>query len=597
MIKKTIWMLVSLLMVMSLVMASCGPAEEEAEVEVGEEEVEVGEGEVEVGEEEEVVEEEGFLSPETPKYGGYVTTGGSDPIGFDPAYYLNFMLVPNFIMTESLVTGDWAKGPAGTGETDWTQGLTGRTDLMTGSLAESWSMPDDETIIFNIRPGVHWWNKAPVNGREFTAEDAAWSIEREWNGNSWLKFGNPPEDRIISVTALDKYTLEVKVPPHAQGLQVFVTAESARILPPELGDDMVTWETIVGTGPYMITDYVIGSSLSYEKNPNYWGHDPMHPENQLPYLDGLRTPIIPDASTLQAGFRTGKIDMLGEISYEDWQRFMQQVPDLQYMEIYASLPTFPCGRTDKPDLPFKDVKVRQAMNLAVDQRTILEDYYEGHGALLCYPFLPIAAFQNQYVPLEEMPEVVQELFDYNPDKAKQLLTEAGYPNGFKTSIICTTMEVDLLSIIREYLLDVNIDMELQPGEGGMVTAMVKGRQVEEMCMAMSYPFAVWKMLNLRAESSGNPSYFETPQTLATYNTVLATVGKDTDAMLQALKDAAPHVLEYSWGIWLPAPSRYNVWQPWIQNYHGETNVAQSSIAGYQRVYIWIDQELKKSMGY
>jgi peptide/nickel transport system substrate-binding protein len=597
MIKKTIWMLVSLLMVMSLVMASCGPAEEEeAEVEVGEEEVEVGEGEVEVGEEE-MVEEEGLLSPETPKYGGYVTTGGSDPIGFDPAYYLNFMLVPNFIMTESLLLGDWAKGPAGTGETDWTQGLTGRTDLMTGQLAESYEMPDNETIIFHIRKGVHWWNKAPVNGREFTAEDAAWSINREWNGNSWLKFGNPPEDHIISATALDKYTLEVKVPPHAQGMQVFVTGESARILPPELGDDMVTWETIVGTGPYMITDYVIGSSLSYEKNPNYWGHDPIHPENQLPYLDGLRTPIIPDASTLQAGFRTGKIDMLGEVSYEDWQRFMQQVPDLQYMEIYASLPTFPCGRTDKPELPFKDVRVRQAMNMAVDQRTILEDYYEGHGALLCYPFLPTTAFQNQYVPLEEMPEVVQELFDYNPTKAKQLLTEAGYPDGFKTSIICTTMEVDLLSIIREYLLDVNIDMELQPGEGGMVTAMVKGRQVEEMCMAMTYPFAVWKMLNLRAESSSNPSYFETPQTKETYNTVLATIGKDTDAMLQALKDTAPHVLEYSWGIWLPAPSRYNVWQAWIQNYHGETNIAQSSIAGYQRVYIWLDQDLKKSMGY
>ena len=85
MIKKTIWLLVSLLMVISLVMASCGPAEEEeAEVEVGEEEVEVGEEEVEVGEEE-VVEEEGLLSPDVPKYGGVFISGGGDPIGWDPA--------------------------------------------------------------------------------------------------------------------------------------------------------------------------------------------------------------------------------------------------------------------------------------------------------------------------------------------------------------------------------------------------------------------------------------------------------------------------------------------------------------------------------
>jgi len=289
--------------------------------------------------------------------------------------------------------------------------------------------------------------------------------------------------------------------------------------------------------------------------------------------------------------------MMGGVSYDDWERFMQQRPDLQYNQIYASLPTFPCGRIDKQELPFKDVRVRQAMNLAVNQREILEDYYEGHGALLAYPFLPIPTFQEVYVPLEEMPDVVQELFTHNPDKAKQLLAEAGYPTGFKTHIICTTGEVDLLSIIREYLLVVGIDMELQPGEGGMVVSMVKSRRVEEMCMAMSYPFAIWKMMNMRAESASNPSFFETPTTRAQYNKVLAALGKDNQAMMQALKDVAPHVLEQSWGIWLPAPSLYNMWQPWVQGYHGETNVASASIANYQRVYIWMDQELKRSLGY
>ena len=596
--KKILWVLLSCLMVFSLVLASCGDetAEKTTTEDDTEDTVKITESETSVGTDT-GDEEEGMVSADIPKYGGYIVTPGGDPIGWDPAYFLNFMLVPNFITNESLLTGDWARGPAGTGETDWTQGLIGRTDLMRGLLAESWEMPDDSTLLFHIRPGVHWWNKAPLNGREFIAEDAAWSITREWAGNSWLKFGNPPQDHIISATALDKYTLEIKVPSHAQGLQTFVTGESARLVPPELGDDMITWETMVGTGPYMVADYVAGSSINYEKNPDYWDHDPLHPDNQLPYLDGLRTPIISDLSTQQAGFRTGKLDMMGEVSYEDWEKFMGQRPDLQYMEVYASLPTFPCGRTDKQELPFKNVKVRQAMNLAVNQQEMLDDYYEGHGALLVYPFLPIPTFSDVYVPLEDMPEVVQELFTYNPEKAKQLLAEAGYPDGFKTKIICTTGEVDLLSIIKEYLLIVGIEMELQPGEGGMVTAQVKGRQVEEMCMSMTYPFAVWKMLNLRAESTSNPSYFETPQTKAAYNKVLEYIGKDSMAMLRVLKDTAPHVLEYSWGIWLPAPSRYNMWQPWIQNYHGEINIASSSIAGAWRIYVWIDQELKTSMGY
>lgn len=595
--KKIIWILISYLIILSLVTASCGDeaTETKSTEDDSDDVVKITESEIKIGTTEGKKEAE--VSAETPKYGGYIVTPGGDPIGWDPAYFLNFMLIPNFITNESLLTGDWVKGPAGTGETDWTQGLIGRTDLMRGLLAESWEMPDEATTIYHIRQGIHWWNKAPVNGREFTAEDAAWSITREWNGNSWLKFGNPPQDHIISATAIDKYTLEIIAPAHAQGLQVFVTGESARLVPPELGDNTITWETMVGTGPYMVTDYVPGSSINYEKNPDYWDHDPLHPENQLPYLDGLRTPIIPDLSTQQAGFRTGKLDMMGEVSYEDWQRFMGQRPDLQYMEVYASLPTFPCGRTDKQELPFKDVRVRQAMNLAVNQEEILDDYYEGHGAMLVYPFLPIPTFSDVYVPLEDMPEIVQELFTYKPEKAKQLLAEAGYPDGFKTKIICTSGEVDLLSIIREYLLVVGIDMELQPGEGGMVTAQVKGRQVEEMCMSMSYPFAVWKMNNLRAESTGNPSYFETPQTKAAYNKVLEYVGKDSMAMLRTLKELAPHVLEYCWGIWLPAPSRYNMWQPWIQNYHGETNIAQSSIASAWRIYVWMDQELKASLGY
>ena len=145
MTKKIVWIIVSSLMALSLVVASCGPAAVEEEEE--EEEVVIGQEE----EEEEEEEEEGFLPPEVPKYGGSFTWHlTTDVMGFDPIMKLQMECKSLWMTNEELMTGDWAKGPAGTGETDWTAGFIGRIELQTGSLAESWETPDNETIIFHI---------------------------------------------------------------------------------------------------------------------------------------------------------------------------------------------------------------------------------------------------------------------------------------------------------------------------------------------------------------------------------------------------------------------------------------------------------------
>ena len=167
MTKKIIWMLVSCLMVLSLVMASCGPAEEEAEVEIEEGEVTiVGEAEEEEEEvEEEVVVGEGLLSPDVPKYGGVFIDTGGDPFGWDPGIMQSIFIFWSRFMNEPLFITDWSKGPAGTDQVDFQFGYMGMGSLLRGALAESYELPDEETIIFHIRKGVHWWDKPPVNGR------------------------------------------------------------------------------------------------------------------------------------------------------------------------------------------------------------------------------------------------------------------------------------------------------------------------------------------------------------------------------------------------------------------------------------------------
>ena len=605
--KKIVWMVVISLMALSLVMASCGPAAEE-EVEIGEAEVEIEEEEEEV--EEEVVEEEVLLPPEVPKYGGWYTVAGTmDPMGFDEAYVIHPNISTCFLTNEELMIGDWAKGPAGTVETDWFYGFVGRVELETGCLAESWEMPDDETIIYHIRKGVHWHNKPPVNGREYTAEDAAWSLERSFMTPTAYLYGAyvRPGYAPTSWTALDKYTLEVKAP-ELHGLMLLVNGDFAHQYPREMVEqygDMKDWENSCGTGPFMLTDYVAGSSITYERNPNYWQSDPLHPENQLPYLDGHKTLIIPDLSTRLAALRTAKIDSMSAITWEDAEIIINMIPEMEY-KVNISTPAAPVGRMDKEELPFKDIRVRQALNLAVNQQEIIDDYYRGNATLLGLLWPPGPTHEKIYTPLEEMPTEptiegsacsVPELFTYNPDKARALLAEAGYPDGFKTNIICSMVHVDFLAMIREYFLDVGVDMEIRPQETGVYTGIYRKRSHEEMLykgpVEHMFPF---RMLSTRIESFDNYAYFEHPRTRACYEVVSSLVGKDDVEVNRQLKEIGPFVLEQALWVWLPAPHTYTIWWPWVQNFYGATMVGYFNPSRYIG-YIWYDEAMKEYMGY
>jgi peptide/nickel transport system substrate-binding protein len=237
------------------------------------------------------------------------------------------------------------------------------------------------------------------------------------------------------------------------------------------------------------------------------------------------------------------------------------------------------------------------MNLAVNQVALVEDYYDGHADLMGYPFYNTPAYSDFYMPLEEMPANVQELFQYKPEKAKQLLTEAGYPDGFTTTISCRTTDVDLLSVIREYLLAVDIDMQINPMEQSVFQAMDRARGQEEMIMkaTKSYLFP-FRMLEVRQESVDCASFFESSVTREAYNEILGCVGKDDARIASLLRSITPYILEQSWGIWLPVPHNFILWQPWVQNFHGEVNIGYWS-PGITSKYIWIDESRKTSLGY
>ena len=181
-------------------------------------------------------------------------------------------------------------------------------EYIKGLLAESWEVTDAQTITVEIREGIHWQNKEPVNGRELTAHDVEYSYDRLLGtGNGFTEPNNfwiSALSSIEKVNAVDDYTVEFKLkqPGAAALYQVFIARvyTLAVIVPHEWVEqgDTGNWENAVGTGPWMLTECVDQTSLTFSANPGYWGTDGRYPENQLPYLDTLKYVIISSITTI-----------------------------------------------------------------------------------------------------------------------------------------------------------------------------------------------------------------------------------------------------------------------------------------------------------
>ncbi|UCC17066.1 MAG: ABC transporter substrate-binding protein [Dehalococcoidales bacterium] len=583
MTKKVAWLIVSCLMVLTLIISSCG----------GDEPTENGE------------DETPGLSPTTPKVGGTLIATGGDFGPIDPTT-AQAIRVGHMQMTSSeLIQGDWTKGPQGSGETHWDWGFLGDVTLLSGELCESWEFPDSGTIIYNLREGIRYQDRPPANGRELTADDVVWNINMQFDyEGTWQAMSYAPghPGRPTSVKALDDYTVEVKVSPDYQGIIFLEIGDNLYTNPPECwteGDGWQDWSEVVGSGPFILADYVVGSSIRYDKHPNYFENDPNNPSYKLPYLDAVKLLIIPDTSSRLAAFRTAQIDMLwgfGTPTWDDAQDLIESNPDLEY---YGKLSSgaVAAGRQDKLDLPFHKLEVRQAMNLAVDQKAILEDFYDGKGALIVHPYHPSSGFEKFYTPLEEQPPEVQMLYDYDPEKAKQLLADAGYPEGFKTEIICTAVQADLVSVLKAYLEAVGIDMEIQTVEGGAYNGIWAARDFEQMFFGpLTGVWAPFEQLTTKKGMYSNFSYIDDPY----YEMVGEVIGKDMvsnpDKYFKTMKDEGVYELASAWAIWMPGQYNYNIWWPWVQNFYGVSWAGWANISDLYK-YFWIDEDMKADMGY
>ena len=611
MTKKIVWLILSCLMVAALLLASCGPAaEEEEEVVVtpGEEEVVVAEEEVVVTEE--MVRDSLGRLVEKPKYGGdFTIVSGSDVLGFDEAIHANYACTTTKLTNEELLTGDWKRGPAGTGEIGWVGSMDLAYDYTVGGVAESWEIVDDRTVRFKIRKGIHFalnpGSEASqlVGGREMNAHDVVYSLRRHFlTPGCYMQVANTAEQKEgWDAYAEDDWTVIHQWNP-AMAPVIFEYSDYCAIIAKEVIDeygDMQDWRRSHGTGPFMLVDHVEMSSTTFVRNPNYWQKHPLYPEDTMPYLDGIKMLVIPDRSTRISALRTGKVGALGA-SWEDAEDIMKTNPELEYTRyLYATSPI--SLRMDNPDLPWYDKRVRHALALAINNQEIADEYYGGHADIYAHPLLPYPEYKDFFTPLEELPQSSRELYEYHPDKAKQLLAEAGYPDGFSCKVLCTSGGVDMLSVIKDYWVKIGVDLQIDVRDYAVFTSMYARKKQEEMIYGTPGSGANQPGRFFSYYSVGYLNYcrIDDPRV----NEVIETVGDlgwdlctDRERYAAIMEPIYPYIIDQQWQIALPGTYAYTFWWPWLKDYHGVSLVGFINVHTYL-AYVWMDQDLKEEMGY
>ncbi len=549
-----------------------------------------------------------------PQYGGTITVVlASDILGFDlSSSPNNGATIP--YTNNSLIGGDWSKGPNGTNQVSWTQnsGWYG-LEYETGRLAESWEITKPGLMKFNIRRGVRYALNPDseasrlMNGRELNAEDIVFTFKRSATEPlAFPRISQPACSRAATFEAPDKYTVIISTPVDPwTGFLLWGLGIGTRVMAREVIEryrNQLDWRNSVGTGAFMLTDFVSGAQATLKRNPNYWDKDPCGPGkgNQLPYADKLKFLIITDASTQLAAIRTGKADQLANITHDDAASLRSTNPGLKYVRFLGDLPNIIGMRTDKADSPFRDKRVRQALMMALDFKA-LKEYYGGEAELLCWPVTYQKGNEDLIDPLEKQPAAVQALYSNNIAGAKKLLADAGYPNGFRTTVISTsaTTAIDMLSAIKAQWAKVSVDLELQPRESVVYSNIANSRSHSDMLYGMALGVATYaNMANFRGASMFNRSIWNDPPGTdpvveKAYEEIQKNILVNDAKTRQIFRELMPYLLEQVPVIAPPMPYIYTFWQPWLKNYNGEGMIDYSM--GCAMTWVWVDQTMKSSM--
>ncbi len=436
-------------------------------------------------------------------------------------------------------------------------------------LVESWEFADDAlSLTLYLRDDVMFHDGTPFN-----AQAVKDNLERFRDATfAFLLFPRVQEIEVVSEFVV-KFHLDMPFAPILAHLtHNFIAMLSPAQLEATPAGDFV-FEP-VGTGPFVFDSWARGDHVRIVRNDDYWG------ENA--YLDSVVFKIIPEDATRLVLLETGELHANMRIPPLDAPR-ADAVEGIDVVRV-ASVRTIYIGFNNQR-APFDDPLVRQAINYAVDQDAIVEDILGGAGAISDAPIMNLIF---GYAP--------QEAYDYNPDKARELLAEAGFPNGFKATFHHPTgrynMDAAISEAVQAYLLGVGIEVQLISMEWAAYLEFTN-RPVEESTVEMF--MLGWGTVTLDADY-GLYALFHSSQWVPVGSHRSFYKNTAVDAALDLARvTPAPEVREALYEVAIKG-----IWQdaPWLfLHAEGQINAERTEAMGlihHPREYIlahnaWLDQ--------
>ncbi len=350
-----------------------------------------------------------------------------DPVSLDPHNRSNFSSFQAFEhIYESLVAYD-------------------KSMNIVPSLAQSWSTPDPTTFVFALRRNVRFHD-----GSELVADDVKYSLDRALDPKTASPWGGIIKPFVDRVEVVDRSTVRLRLTkPYPPLLGWFAYRRGSGIAKAGSAEKMNLNVQAIGTGPFALKEYLPESHIIFTKHKGYW-------DSSLPHLDGFMMKVLVQEDTRVAGLVTRSLDY-AFLSPEGAER----LKGAAHVNVMRSLRAFVTMlRTNPTRRPWSDVRVRQALALGIDRKAIIEKAAGGAGVLS--GFIP-TGYGDWYTPADKLP------WRHDPDRARRLLTEAGFPQGFRTTIKASPQYPEFISsavVIADNLKQIGVDAQIQQMEWG-----------------------------------------------------------------------------------------------------------------------------------